>query len=55
MSDRIGTALFAAAHVAAYTLLGMTVYNAVAEPQTVAAAPDIPLDQPDPPPSRDAA
>ena len=45
------TALLAASHIAAYTLLGITVYNDTAQVQTVAATPDTPLTQPDPPPA----
>lgn len=44
------TALLAASHIAAYTLLCITVHNDTTQAQTAAAAPDTPLTQPDPPP-----
>jgi hypothetical protein len=44
------TALLAAGQIAAWTLLGVTVHNGFAE-QAAAAAPDAPLEQPDPPPT----
>jgi hypothetical protein len=50
------TALLAAGHIAAWTLLGVTVHNSLAAADTsTAAAPDTPLDQPDPPPAPSAA
>jgi hypothetical protein len=54
-TERLGTVIFAAAHVAAYTLLGMTVYDEMARTEAVAVAPDTPLAQPDPPPAQGAA
>ncbi|MEU9925130.1 hypothetical protein AB0H51_28245 [Streptomyces griseoluteus] len=48
--EKLGTALFVAMHVAAYTLLGTVVHDETAGPHAVAAAPDTPLEQPDPPP-----
>lgn len=50
-----GTALFVAAHLAACTLLGVTIVDDVAGSQTTAAAPDTPLSHPDPPPEQGAA
>ena len=58
LRDPLGTAataLFAASHIAAYTLLGMTVYDDIAGAQTAAVAPDTPLTQPDSPPALGAA
>lgn len=49
------TALFVAGHLAAYTLLGMTIVNDADGSQTTAAAPDTPLSHPDPPPEQGTA
>jgi hypothetical protein len=44
------TGFLAAGHIAAWTLLGVTVHHDVADSETFAAAPDTPLHEPDPPP-----
>ncbi|MFJ8086224.1 hypothetical protein ACIQ6Y_37345 [Streptomyces sp. NPDC096205] len=43
------TRLLAAGHIAAWTLVGVTVHHDVTDSGTSAAAPDTPLHQPDPP------
>ena len=52
LRDPLGTAvtaLWAASHLAAYTLLGITVYDDTTGPHTAATVPDTPPPQPDPP------
>ncbi|MFJ3339377.1 hypothetical protein [Streptomyces sp. NPDC086766] len=44
------TGLLAAGHLAAFTLLGITIYDDTARSGTSASTPDTPLTQPDPPP-----
>ncbi|MFE3638168.1 hypothetical protein [Streptomyces sp. NPDC059168] len=43
-------ALLVAGHLVAYSLLGLIIHHDLTAPQTAAAAPDIPLTQPDPEP-----
>jgi hypothetical protein len=48
-------ALWAAGHIAAGTLIGVTIYDDTAGPQAAASTPDTPLTHPDPPPPPGAA
>ncbi|MFE4421300.1 hypothetical protein [Streptomyces sp. NPDC056817] len=45
------TTLWTAGHIAAFTLLGVTVFEHTGSASAAAAVPDLPLTQPDPPPT----